>query len=71
MRNVYPNLSRVMEERGCSPCDLATLIGISEPIVRLKLLGAVEWMLSEAIVVCKHFEHPDVGELFLRLDYKY
>ena len=66
MYSLYPNLGAAMEARGLSTRNLAEIIGRSEVIVHLKLIGLREWSLSEAVAICRYLQYPDLKKLFLR-----
>jgi hypothetical protein len=60
-----------MEDHSLTTRDIADIIGDNVGSVSLKLQGVIEWTLSEAVLLCHHFDYSDVRKLFLRLDYKY
>lgn len=66
MNSLFPNLQAAMERRGASIKDLADAIGLSEEIATLKMRGAQEWTLSEALAICRYLHCPDLRNLFLR-----
>ena len=66
MRTVYPNLQAAMSDEGVSVHDLSELLGKSEEIVKLKLMGIRDWSLNEAVTICRYLLHPDLRVLFLR-----
>lgn len=66
MDSLYPNLSAIMDNRGVSIQNLAEIIGRSEEIVHLKLIGVRQWDLSEAVSICRYFNYPDLRTLFVR-----
>lgn len=66
MDSLYPNLDAAMAARGVSVGKLAEIVGRSEEIVHLKLIGVRDWTLSEALAICRYLQYPDFRKLFLR-----
>ena len=66
MNSLFPNLVAAMEQRGVSVKAIANVIGRSEEVVHLKMLGVQDWMLSEALAICRYLQYPDFRKLFVR-----
>ena len=63
---VYPNLVKLMEERGVGYTDLADILGISKYAAYRRLRGFAGWKLHETIRLCQYFEISDAAWLFSR-----
>lgn len=61
---VYPNLVKVMEERGVGYTDLADILGISKYAAYRRLRGFAGWKLHETIRLCEYFDISDAAWLF-------
>ena len=70
MKSVYPNLTNTMNCRNINYIDLSEAIGLSPIATYRRIVGSVEWKLSEVIKVCKYFDNSNATWLFLRLDTK-
>lgn len=66
MITVYPVLRQRMREHGISYKDLAKAAGITLFACHLKMLGIMQWNLTEVVNVCCIFSTPDAEHLFVR-----
>lgn len=68
MKVIYPNLHRMMIERGITDKDLARHCDISRLSCLLKLSGFSPWTFTEVMQICQLFDVVDAESLFVRLD---
>ena len=68
MRFIYPNLVRLMHERGMGYKDLAGVLSISEYAAYRRLRGFSGWRWNETIQLCQHFDVTDAAWLFKLCD---
>lgn len=66
MDYLYPILQKTLETKGVSIESLAVIAGCGEKQVQLKLMGVLEWSLTEAVEICRYLQYPDIKTLFLR-----
>lgn len=63
---VYPNLVRLMNDRGMNYRKLADILNISELAAYRRLRGSTEWKLPEVMRLCQYFGTSDTAWLFER-----
>lgn len=66
MITVYPVLRQRMKEHGVSSRKLAAALGIPKVAFDLKMMGIMQWSLTEAVNICCFFSIPDAEHLFVR-----
>ena len=66
MITVYPVLRQRMKEHGVSCRELAAATGIPLVAFYLKMLGTMQWSLTDAVNICCFFSNPDPEHLFVR-----
>lgn len=62
-RKIYPELVKEMAQRGETQKELGKLLGIPGSSIGRRLIGEIEWSISEIDTLCKHFD-KDYYELF-------
>ena len=64
MQYCYKNLYQTIINNGESVKTIADVIGTSEDKLCKKLQGISPWYLSEAMLICQHFNTTDIKYLF-------
>ena len=66
MITVYPVLRQRMKEHGVSAKELSAATGIPKVAFYLKMMGIMQWKLTDAVNICCFFSIPDTEHLFVR-----